>query len=293
MSEVPQGPGWWPATDGKWYPPEMHPDYVNLDTSPPPTTSVGLGTPDTSASRPQRSDELAVYRGRAPGWYRDSANPDTARYWDGTTLGEERRTTVSTPANAQEAGGQLVSARRPDTHPSSVSPSSASLSARPPTSFARAHRVPSGTFVRRRVLLGGAVVVAVAVVGAAVFLLVNMKASSTTTTVKGTVDVISLGTFALGNPGTSPCEVPSPYGGEMDGKRVVVVNEIGRALGTGTLSKSIVTPDGKGCQFSFTVRGVPNASPRYSVTFGDHMGPVYSLSEMQAAHWTMAVSVMP
>ena len=26
MSEVQQGPGWWVASDGKWYPPETHPD---------------------------------------------------------------------------------------------------------------------------------------------------------------------------------------------------------------------------------------------------------------------------
>ena len=28
MSEVPQGPGWWQATDGKWYPPQPPPVYV-------------------------------------------------------------------------------------------------------------------------------------------------------------------------------------------------------------------------------------------------------------------------
>lgn len=26
MSDVPQGPGWWQASDDKWYPPESHPD---------------------------------------------------------------------------------------------------------------------------------------------------------------------------------------------------------------------------------------------------------------------------
>ena len=25
MSDVTQGPGWWIASDGKWYPPELHP----------------------------------------------------------------------------------------------------------------------------------------------------------------------------------------------------------------------------------------------------------------------------
>ncbi len=27
MSDVSQGPGWWQASDGKWYPPDLHPDY--------------------------------------------------------------------------------------------------------------------------------------------------------------------------------------------------------------------------------------------------------------------------
>jgi hypothetical protein len=32
MSHVSRGPGWWMASDGRWYRPEQHPDYV-----PPPT----------------------------------------------------------------------------------------------------------------------------------------------------------------------------------------------------------------------------------------------------------------
>ena len=33
MSDVPQGPTWWQASDNKWYPPELHPSYL---PSPPP-----------------------------------------------------------------------------------------------------------------------------------------------------------------------------------------------------------------------------------------------------------------
>ena len=36
MSEVSQGPGWWQATDGKWYPPQPPPVYVPV---PQPTTN--------------------------------------------------------------------------------------------------------------------------------------------------------------------------------------------------------------------------------------------------------------
>src|SRR5580700_12352545 len=31
MSDTSQGPGWWQASDGRWYRPEQHPDHV-----PPP-----------------------------------------------------------------------------------------------------------------------------------------------------------------------------------------------------------------------------------------------------------------
>lgn len=36
MSDVSQGPGWWQAADVKWYPPELHADYV-APLPPPPT----------------------------------------------------------------------------------------------------------------------------------------------------------------------------------------------------------------------------------------------------------------
>ena len=28
MADVAQGPGWWNASDGKWYPPELHPSRM-------------------------------------------------------------------------------------------------------------------------------------------------------------------------------------------------------------------------------------------------------------------------
>jgi len=37
MSDVSQGPGWWQASDGKWYRPEQHPSYAPPPPPPPPT----------------------------------------------------------------------------------------------------------------------------------------------------------------------------------------------------------------------------------------------------------------
>lgn len=42
MSEAPQGPGWWQASDGRWYPPHTHPAY---QPPPPPVAPRGSGVP--------------------------------------------------------------------------------------------------------------------------------------------------------------------------------------------------------------------------------------------------------
>ena len=39
MSDAPQGPGWWQASDDRWYPPESHPDARQHPGGPP--TSPG------------------------------------------------------------------------------------------------------------------------------------------------------------------------------------------------------------------------------------------------------------
>lgn len=36
VSDVSEGPGWWQATDQKWYPPERHPNYQPAPPPPPP-----------------------------------------------------------------------------------------------------------------------------------------------------------------------------------------------------------------------------------------------------------------
>lgn len=50
MADVSQGPGWWVASDGKWYPPELHPSRM-----PPPQ----WGAPQAVASA-TRTNGLAV-----------------------------------------------------------------------------------------------------------------------------------------------------------------------------------------------------------------------------------------
>jgi hypothetical protein len=47
MSDVSQGPGWWQASDGKWYAPEQHP--AAQAPTPPPAGSPPAGSPPPAA----------------------------------------------------------------------------------------------------------------------------------------------------------------------------------------------------------------------------------------------------
>ena len=53
MSDESQGDGWWIASDGKWYPPELHPSQRQAPAAPPPLTpdaSWPSSIPDLSAT---------------------------------------------------------------------------------------------------------------------------------------------------------------------------------------------------------------------------------------------------
>ncbi len=50
MSDSPQGPGWWQASDGRWYPPEQSPGLAQPVPPTPYGTSGGYaGPPETDA----------------------------------------------------------------------------------------------------------------------------------------------------------------------------------------------------------------------------------------------------
>jgi uncharacterized RDD family membrane protein YckC len=73
MSNVSQGPGWWMASDQKWYPPESHPGY-----QPPPPRFAPLGAYPGSpplypndSSQSSAGTQLAGYGQRLGGWLID------------------------------------------------------------------------------------------------------------------------------------------------------------------------------------------------------------------------------
>jgi hypothetical protein len=62
MSDTSRGAGWWIASDGKWYPPELHPSYRQVPPVPPLGAPAGWGQPQQSwPSQPSAGPS-------APGW---------------------------------------------------------------------------------------------------------------------------------------------------------------------------------------------------------------------------------
>lgn len=66
------------------------------DASNPAQTAGEAQSPDDSSAASVQNAGTES-RQLAPGWYRDPENPALARYWDGTTLSEERRPVAHGP----------------------------------------------------------------------------------------------------------------------------------------------------------------------------------------------------
>lgn len=66
MSDTPAAADWWQASDGKWYPPEQHPDYRPPAYSAPPPPQYGTQpgyTPPAAYGQPQYSQTYGQYGG--------------------------------------------------------------------------------------------------------------------------------------------------------------------------------------------------------------------------------------
>jgi uncharacterized RDD family membrane protein YckC len=76
MSVTSQGPGWWLASDGKWYPPQLHP---SLGPPPPPPPSAVGRSPGTQFASPPVS--------AAGGWSTPSPGLAAPAPWAGQYAG--------------------------------------------------------------------------------------------------------------------------------------------------------------------------------------------------------------
>jgi hypothetical protein len=78
MSDMSQGPGWWIASDGKWYPPHLHPSVRVPDPSEAPSQSApSESAPSQSAPSESAPSESAPSES-APS---ESAPPESAPWW--------------------------------------------------------------------------------------------------------------------------------------------------------------------------------------------------------------------
>ncbi len=78
MSDKPEGPGWWIASDGRWYPPELHPS-VRDDPPTPSTTGSGATTVSTWSGPDRREGD----RRRAEGTDPTGAGATPGSTWSG------------------------------------------------------------------------------------------------------------------------------------------------------------------------------------------------------------------
>ncbi len=85
MSETQQGAGWWQASDGKWYAPELHPNYV-APTASSPTEDV---SPTAGPGAKEAPEAVAPGASAPPGGYEGfpttPAGPPPAGYAGGPT----------------------------------------------------------------------------------------------------------------------------------------------------------------------------------------------------------------
>lgn len=87
MSEVSQGPGWWVASDGKWYPPEQHPSVRQAVASPMATTAPRSAAAPPSSHAVYDSEFVGDVPGAAPP-SSAAPPPDLPSYWSGDQRGQ-------------------------------------------------------------------------------------------------------------------------------------------------------------------------------------------------------------
>lgn len=81
MSDTPIGDGWWLASDGKYYPPEQHPDYVPpADVAPPMPPAADTGGWDAPQSPPPTGSQAAPEYTQ-PAATQGSSQSPILRFW--------------------------------------------------------------------------------------------------------------------------------------------------------------------------------------------------------------------
>jgi hypothetical protein len=105
------------------------------------------------------------------------------------------------------------------------------------------------------------------------------------------------GTFTLftsAQPQAKPCAPHVGYTDIANGAPVVIRDQRGVTVGSGSLSSGSAEPSKRGCAFQFAIRSLPVASS-YTVTVGQRGGLPYSYADLKNAGWkvTMGLGALP
>jgi len=105
------------------------------------------------------------------------------------------------------------------------------------------------------------------------------------------------GTFTLftsAQPQAKPCTPQAGYSDIAAGAPVVVRDQAGATVGSGSLSSGAAEPSRRGCAFHFSVNSLPVASS-YTVTVGQRGGLPYSYADLKNSGWnvTMGLGALP
>ncbi len=287
MSEMSPGPGWWLATDGKWYPPEEHPAQGVPTAAPTPPAP----TPSGPSPAELQMAGAGAYQGLPSGWYRDPTDSASARYWDGTTLGDEKRP-VAHPAMASSPPASNVSA--PEIH-GNVDPFG--VSATPPLAPPSSPPSPSDKRpLYREGWLWLSIVAVILVIGIVVSngdgtSNGSSNVASNTGTVATTTTTVSAPATTQVAPTTTTTLVPVAPQPTADGAGNALINAW--AKGNQPQALSVATTQAVSTLFANTYmsgaatdRGCSTGSPPVTCTFGPPGGaspndPIFSLTVAQ------------
>jgi hypothetical protein len=108
MSDKSEAPGWWIASDGKWYPPELHPSVRN-DSHP---QASGQGAETSQPHRWQGQAEKGAHVGpQFPDLYQQALQG--SRLADNVSVkydGDDERNATGSSAGVRIGGGAPVAA---------------------------------------------------------------------------------------------------------------------------------------------------------------------------------------
>lgn len=121
----------------------------------------------------------------------------------------------------------------------------------------------------------------------------SASASVTTTTAPATHDVrgtLDLTSYSSIESVDHDCTGTGGYSDLQGGANVVVRDDSGHIVGTGSLGEGSGTSESGECKFPWAVHGLTDAD-FYTVEIANRKGPTYSRDQLVAVGWTIAMKI--